>query len=723
MLNHVSKILSLKEKCKAFLFFILLLSFFEPLYSQVKYEWSNLPIGGGGFVSALIPSKTKKDLLYARTDVGGAYRWNAEKGEWIPLMDWVSADQTGYLGVESLASDPSNPNRLYMLVGTSYFNEGKTAILKSEDYGATFKIIETTGQFKAHGNGMGRGTGEKLAVDPNNSDIIYCGTRWNGLFRSTNAGLSWSKVSSFPVTKTPNETGVIMVIPDPSKVADGQTQTIYVGVSRTGDNLYVSEDAGKTFTAIKGGPTEQMPSRAVLTSDGYLFITYGNGAGPHGHWAVPEPMDEGAVWRYNTKTKEWKNITPAGYTRPFGGISVDPNNPKRLVLSTMNTWMLQDNAYGDRIFTTTDNGETWRDLFKNGMDLDPNGCTWVDGHAIHWTGSIEFDPFDTKKVWVTSGNGVFRTDDVDAEEQVWKFMIRGFEETVPIDIESIKDGPVVSVILDYDGFTHYDVTQYAPIHQPRMGSTTGIDVADLNPNIRIRVGEKMFYTTDGGKTWTEVTTKRGTKGYIGMSADGKVWLYSPEKSTATLRSTDNGATWKTVKSLSGIGNMKPTSDPVNPNKFYVYSDGGSMMVSVDGGETFESKGALDVGGSSIIRTVPGKEGHLWVALNGGGLARSTNSGESFTKLKGVTYCAAVGLGKEAPEAKYATIYIWGTVKNVTGLHRSTDEGKTWVRINDDEHQYGGPGNGKFVIGDWNVFGRVYMSSVGRGIVMGNEAGK
>jgi beta-glucosidase len=44
-----------------------------------NYVWDNLPIGGSGFVSGLIPSKTEPGLLYARTDVGGAYRWDVKK--------------------------------------------------------------------------------------------------------------------------------------------------------------------------------------------------------------------------------------------------------------------------------------------------------------------------------------------------------------------------------------------------------------------------------------------------------------------------------------------------------------------------------------------------------------------------------------------------------------------------------------------------------------------
>jgi large repetitive protein len=56
---------------------------------------------------------------------------------------------------------------------------------------------------------------------------------------------------------------------------------------------------------------------------------------------------------------------------------------------------------------------------------------------------------------------------------------------------------------------------------------------------------------------------------------------------------------------------------------------------------------------------------------------------------------------------------------VTGIFSSTDKGATWTRVNDDAHQYGGPGNGQFVQGDMNTYGRVYMSTAGRGIAYGS----
>ncbi len=200
-------------------------------------------------------------------------------------------DQIGFLGVEALAIDPNAPNRLYMLVGISYFNGGKTAIHRSGNYGQNFTTIEVTNQYKAHGNSMGRQTGEKLVVDPNNGNILYCGTRSNGLFKSTDQGSTWIRISSLNVTTTPNENGISFVVLDKlSGNAGSATQKIYIGVCRTGDNFYVCSDGGNSWTALSGSPSNLMPQRAVLGSNGMLHITYGNGAGPHGHWSLPEPM-------------------------------------------------------------------------------------------------------------------------------------------------------------------------------------------------------------------------------------------------------------------------------------------------------------------------------------------------------------------------------------------------------------------------------------------------
>ncbi len=172
----------MKKKLLQKLLFLIVASCFVCLSGNAEsYQWKNLSMGGGGFVSGLITSKQEQNLMYCRTDVGGAYKWNAATSTWKPLLDWASATQSEFYSVESIAIDPHATNKVYMFVGINYFDNGKTAILKSDDYGQTFTTIDVTSQFKAHGNGMGRSNGERLQVDPNLGSTLYVGTRYNGL--------------------------------------------------------------------------------------------------------------------------------------------------------------------------------------------------------------------------------------------------------------------------------------------------------------------------------------------------------------------------------------------------------------------------------------------------------------------------------------------------------------------------------------------------------------
>jgi xyloglucan-specific exo-beta-1,4-glucanase len=710
-----------------------------PVGGQAQtYRWGNVAIGGGGFVTAVIPSKTQRNLFYARTDVGGAYRWDAAAGRWVPLLDGLSEDDVGLMGVESMALDPKNPAVVYVLAGTSYFSNGKTAVMRSTDYGASFaRITDVSAQFRVHGNGMGRGNGEKMQVDPGSSNVVYVGSRNNGLFKSTDSGASFSRVNALPVTGTPNEAGISFVLLDPSSVANGVAQRIFVGVSRYGSvgaNLYRSNDAGATFSAVSNAPAGFIPQRAALASDGNLYITYATGSGPHGDSRSlnpPEPMDAGQVWKYSVAGGTWTNVTPAGITGAFSGVSVDPGNPQRVLVSTVNNWLQQGGGWGDHFFLSTNGGAAWTDVVARGFALDTNGVSWVGNNTIHWANGIEFDPFDSKAAWVTSGNGVFRTGNLDAVPTTWTFAVKGLEETVPLGLVSVPGGPLLSVIGDYDGYRHTDVNAYAPIHTPRIGTTTGLAVAAANTSVVVRVGrEKLYRSADTGVSWTQVPVapvSSITESVVALSADGSTLLHTMTAGgvVSTYRSStfaNPAPTWSAVSGLNGRA-VRPVGDPVRAARFYAYDSGnGQVLTSNDGGASFAVSATVAAGGSTRLSVAPGREGDVWIPLRDGGLVRSTNSGAAFSRLSNVSSCSAVGFGKAAAGASYPTVFIWGAAGGgKRGLYRSVDAGANWTRINDDAHQFGGPGNGQFVVGDMNTEGVVYMSTVGRGIVYGAPA--
>ena len=107
------------------------------------------------------------------------------------------------MGVESIAVDPADPDRVYLACGT-YTNPRTPdgAILRSKDRGKTFE--RTNVPFKFGGNEDGRGNGERMSVDPNDGNVLYLGTRQVGLWRSTDGAATWNRVDSFPdVTEAP----------------------------------------------------------------------------------------------------------------------------------------------------------------------------------------------------------------------------------------------------------------------------------------------------------------------------------------------------------------------------------------------------------------------------------------------------------------------------------------------------------------------------------------
>lgn len=754
-------------------------------FSAESFTWGTVTMGGGGFVSAIITSTTQKNLIYARTDVGGAYRWNEADKSWIPLNDWLGPNNNGIFGIEALAIDPSNPSRLYMLAGTEYWNDGKTMILRSDDYGDTFDTINVTAMFEAHGNGYGRQNGERLAVDPNSPDILFCGTRKDGLWKSNDRGSTWSKISSVEAPSS-NE-GICFVLFDKNRSSGGVTQRIYIGISVTGDNLYVSNDAGVSWELIALPTLSKpvMPQRGVLTPGGkYLYLTTANGAGPG--FGNNTTITRGALLRYDTEKKTWKDISPENWIDDppdpehpgqtiwdahfggYGGISMDMADSNHLVVSSINTWKPQrwNNStragWGDKIFSTTDGGTTWTSVFGDISDdeisnipddapvavLDKNGYNWIEGEAIHWARSIEIDPFNPKRVFVTSGNGIFMADNFSPGKRfAWKFMVKNLEETVPEDLVSIPGGPLITVIGDYDGFVHTDITQ--PVkgkrHQPQIGSTTGIDYAAKNPVVVVRVGGNdkaetdkdyvfpLYYSTDTGKTWTKFKThpdpQQNYKGKIAISADGKVVLWNPDGKNILLRTDDWGETW-TISSGISAHKCFPTADPVNQDVFYAIGSG--VYRSTDRGKTFTKVGGAEFSSTTDMQVTPGREGHLWVTgyswdgTYGGFLARSTDGGVTFTMIdpeadpvytQRVIHCEAIGFGKEAPGASYPAIYMYGTIEGVKGVWQSIDEAKSWNRIDDDRHQFGALSNGNFVRGDANIFGVVYRSTAGRGIAV------
>ncbi|MFP5237469.1 MAG: WD40/YVTN/BNR-like repeat-containing protein [Acidobacteriota bacterium] len=736
---------------------------------SVPYRWKNLQIVGGGFVDGIVFHPTAAGVRYARTDMGGAYKWDAAANRWKPILDWVSYADFNLMGVESIALDPSNPKRVYLACGT-YTNPRTPngAILRSEDGARTFQRTDVP--FKFGGNEDGRGNGERMAVDPRDGRVLYLGTRHDGLWRSGDYGATWKRVESFPDIKEaapampvrqPGETpehfwrrmpirgdGIVFVKFAPQSEANGQrTRNIYVGVSLMGrPNLFVSHDAGATWTPVAGEPTQYRPLRGALASDGTLYIAYGNAPGP-------SPMTNGAVWKLDTNSGAWTDITPdhpAPGLREFGyaAVAVDAHHPQWIIASSYNRYHFG----GEQLFRSTDGGKSWKQIFKSGGGMfDYSAAPYVQPTPIHWLFDVEIDPANSNHAMFTTGYGGWETYDLtDADHDkptYWKDFATGIEETVPLALVSPNDGAhLISGIGDYGGFTHWDLDRPADDGSsapPRFGNTTDVAAGSLAPNVIVRVGinaehkpGNISYSLDGGRTWKPTTgapTPQSRTGSVAVSADGATWIWTPERSVPYV-THDRGATWQVIPGLAA--NQRIVADPVDAHVFYALSlRDAKLLRSDDDGASFSALSTNlspiqpggrnrgdERGGQDRLYATPGRSGDLWFPAFDGlyhvKLAPHATPPLAFTKLNSVEEIHALGFGKAAPGKKYPALYLVGTVHGQPGIFRSVDAARSWMRINDNQHQWGLV---LLVTGDPRIFGRVYVGTHGRGIFYGDPA--
>ena len=713
--------------------------------TQPSYTWGNVRIVAGGYVTGLIAHQWEGGLLYARTDIGGAYRYDAPTSTWIPLNDWTPPSNSHWMGVESIATAPTDPNMLYMVVGlyTDWW-ASNGAVLVSSDRGASFTASPLS--FRVGGNKDGRQVGERLQVDPNDASTLFYGTfndssqpNTNGLWRSNDAGRTWTRINGFNALSSDSTgAGVAFVAFDPRSGGNGlPSHTLFAGVSTqtAASTLYRSDDGGVTWTPLGGGPASpMMPQRGMIGPDRHLYITYGNVAGPNN-------MTAGQVWKYSIDSNSWQEITPPNpnnYPSGFSGLALDPWNQGVAVVMTMDHWWPDDTMY-----RTTDGGQTWTDVGANAI-RDASLSPWLaDGKSQapfgNWAQAL-IDPANVDHALYTFGGGIWSTSNLtDADRGLatrWSVGSNGIEETAALALVSPTAGaPLISGVGDVGGFVHTSLTS-APMKKAAnigSGNGTGVDFAKNVPSTIVLVGtgvgsNNAFGATsqDGGTSWTPFTSGAGSSkgaGTVAVSADGRTIAWAPSD-VAPVYSTDNGASWKTCSTQwpqapLPIG-AQMLSDGFSNNLLYAWdASSGTFYSSGDQAVTWQiSAKGLPIGAKAS--TVTGIQGQVWLATSSG-LYQSNSSGWTWNTFQPgtVTSAISVGFGKAAPGATYPAIYLAGTVNGVTGLFRSTDFGTTWIQINDTQHQWGGY---SLVVGDPRTFGTVYVApNSGRGVIYGTSS--
>ena len=430
-----------------------------PAHAQ-SITWQQLPIKGGGWVTGMVFSNDS--TAYCRCDVGGVYRRDGNR--WTQLIvsgafannpDIVRPrDQYGNLqnfnnniySVESLAVDPNNSANVWVAAGDG-FSYGGGYLLHSTDSGRTFVKSPNFPGLKMAGNDAGRVFGERLSVDPNNSNIVYFGSRSNGLYVTYNANdaaPTWQVIGavdrgSIDYDSNGNEQrvqqGINVVVFDSSRTHNyglGPVSDTYVASNAKG--IYKTDSAGAYWDIItgnNGGPNNSDFVTGMKVSGGKLFVVAAN-----------------RVWIFTPGSQNsqgsWRQITPPG-SSGLDHIAVAPTNSNHIVVTDggMGTlWRSNDGGNNwDNMPRTVSSGNEWR--------------TNYNGNGFLSVGQILFNPNDDTDLWFAEGFGTFRTSDAvnnaPGQNVNWYNISDGIEETVAQDVVA-SGGNVNVATWDLQGF-------------------------------------------------------------------------------------------------------------------------------------------------------------------------------------------------------------------------------------------------------------------------------
>ena len=703
--------------------------------------WTNVKIGDGGMVTGVVVHPKDKSIIYARTDVGGMYRRDETARVWTPLFEANTLDNF-YYGVSSIGLDPNNTDVVYAACAGMGLNKG--CVLKSENRGNTWKKTGLSVQLNAD-SPQRIGGGETLFVMPDDSNTVFCGTNYDGMFVTHDGGETWKNVADIPKGTTADSSnfgdadihGGVRTI-----TADDTTGIMYAGVYCKG--VYASADKGETWSLMPNSPTRTVN---IETVGGTVYVSSG---------LAHNKTDCSGIFKYENGT--WTDISPSadvGTTmsvmRASGGESVIAVCGHLSMLGKF--WVKKGDSDWNMIVSESD---------KSREDIT-EFMPWMDAESMsilnYSASAMEFVPSETNgELWIATGSSVLHTGNIFDTSEKLTAEVNGIELLCVTSLSAPPQGDTQLFVgaLDMGSFRITDVsTAHGAQLQPVLkkngnnlvdwyAQAMDYDYCENNTDyvVTVRAGNndkthiQVAVSDDNGRNWDAKGWESNDDYYSGAAAiSSDVTKYGVPAIVAITNISKNGSSTPVCKyshdfgetwhDASGLPDSLLTSygkvlsaDRSNENVFYFYDNrNGAFYISTDCGKSFEKTADLPKDLSdyrcAAVESKPGTPGEIWVSASNKGLYRSTDYGASFSKVNNITNAEGVSFGADN------VLYILGTLNGERGLYRVNDVGMT--KLNGERQGIGLLPS--MIAADRRIYGRVYVATEGRGVLMCDTAGK
>jgi photosystem II stability/assembly factor-like uncharacterized protein len=615
--------------------------------------WVNIgPSNRGGCTKTIAIHPTDGNILYAGAAGGGVWKSTNAGSSWTALTDLVIPD----LATVSIAIDPNNPNTIYAGSGDGSLSANAlagTGLYKSTNAGGSWTKVGATQLSR---------TVNKVLVHSGNSNIVFAcnfdgsGTNGKGLYRSTNGGTSFTRV--WPASK--NADGVVWDIVQGATIS-GKTIFYLVSGNTTGTStecgIYKSIDDGVSFSKLT---TTTLPDGSTI-GKAALACPKANLSKLYCFMATPSGNLRG-LYRSTDAGSTFSSISvPSTIFAPSGGtgqgwydlcIGVSPNAAGN---GTNDTVLIG----GVEAYRSFNGGSTWTAY----SDYGSNSAVHVDHHAI------TFNPNNSRQIYIGTDGGIYyhtmRYYHIGLDKNDYKATMGGTQDqgtwrTYSGQSASFKfGGDGFHVIIDPNSSTTYYCE--GPYGELYRITNNGGTVTPINSG--------SFESESAWDTPFIMAPKSNQILYTGRT---KVW-----------KSTNQGTTWSAISPAFSSYIYALAVSPSNTNIIYAGLSGGRIKRTTNGGTDWTD---VNTGTSATIESIvchPRDPDWALVSLastststprvmvtTDGGADWTNKSGTSTsTRLPGVP-TSQVALDSTDPAN------IWYAATD-NGMYYTRDAGSTW----------------------------------------------
>lgn len=619
-----------------------------------------------GRVPAIATHPTDPNIVYIGAASGGVWKTVDGGLNWTPLTDELSNLNHG-----AIAIDPSDPEVIY--AGTGEYTTGSDGdgVFRSEDGGATWNRIATTGQvgkrisrfivdptdsMRLHVSGdfgyyrsLDRGqtwtdrfagSASDLALNPDDPSVLYLGRRNQGVYRSTDGGATWTQLTNGLPADDVNRVLVAIAPSDPDRVF-----AVIINGSAGLRGLYRTDDGGDTWTEMVNTPDFPRPQgwydAFIGVDPSHANVVYCGGVFPtYAEAGVIKSTNGGDNWVDITMGAQGGQLHPDQHTIAFG-----PDGT---------LWVGNDGG----VWKSTNGGLRWINTNRT-LTLTQNYNIAINPQAPEMV------------MGGTQDNGtVERREDVES----WPQLVAGDGGFLAYDFENPNIKYSTYVSLSVQRFIN---GVFSNITGPWGGDPVNFIaplVMDPNdPHTLLGGTNRVWRTHDAhaGANWAVISTSAvgggGTLNAIAVGVGASDMIYTGS-STGKVYVTTNASTW--INRSGGLPGAQISDiilDPADPERAYVGFH-----------KTF-----------------------------GGRLYVTNNAGADWTNATGDL---PVGVSARAVEVDWQSEPPTLFVGTGVGVYTSLDGGKSWIKDGDDLPNVN--------IGDFVIDrdrGMIYVGTYGRGV--------